>query len=176
LYGLSIATAMDAARAVSSITRLIFNCATAVQACNDLHGKYKNADQTLGSIATEGSTLQDSLLHLQHLMLHNPAALSSRWDVKSMLPQTFETAIESFAKVLAALHLELEKYNGKGGSSSGTALARSLKIKLLWNENAMQDVLVRLRAHQQSLQFLLAILQMYIHYPFAPYHAWYFRD
>jgi hypothetical protein len=167
---------MDAARAVSSITRLIFNCATAVQACNDLHGKYKNADQTLGSIATEGSTLQDSLLHLQHLMLHNPAALSSRWDVKSMLPQTFETAIESFDKALAALHLELEKYSSKGGSSSGTALARSLKIKLLWNENAMQDVLVRLRAHQQSLQFLLAILQMYIHYPFAPYYAWYFRD
>ena len=153
---------MDAACAASALVGLIFNCATAVQACNDLRGKYKSADQTLRSIATEGSTLGASLLQLQHMMLRDPAALASRWDVKSMLPQTFETAIESFAKVLDALLLKLKELDGSAGSSPGMTLTRSLKIKLLWNENSMRDMLIQLRGHQQSLQFLLTILQMYI--------------
>jgi hypothetical protein len=151
---------MDAACAASALVGLLFNCATAIQQCNDLRGKYKAADRTLRSIATEGSTLRTSLLQLEHLMLRDPAALSSRWDIESMLPQTFETAIESFNTVLDVLLLEFEKFNGKAGLSSGSALTRGLKVKLLWNESAMQDVLVQLRAQQQSLQFLLTILQM----------------
>ncbi|KAE9378909.1 hypothetical protein N431DRAFT_450834 [Stipitochalara longipes BDJ] len=151
---------MDAACAASALVGLLFNCATAVKQCNDLRGNYKNADRTLRSIATEASTLRTSIHQLQHLMLRDPAALSTRWDMESMLPQTFETAIEAFNKVLEALFRELEKFDGKAGQSLGLTLTRGLKIKLLWNESAMQDILVQLRAQQQSLQFLLTILQM----------------
>ncbi len=154
---------MDAVCAASALVGLLFNCATAVKQCNDLRGHYKNADQTLRSIATEVSTLRSSIHQLQHLMQRDPAALSSRWDLKSMLPQTFEAAIQAFNNVLDALLLELAtfKFDDKAGQSLKLTLTRGLKIKLLWSESAMQDLLVQLRAQQQSLQFLLNVLHMY---------------
>ncbi|KAH6666929.1 hypothetical protein B0J14DRAFT_192378 [Halenospora varia] len=155
---------MDAACAAAALVGLVFNCATAFKACNDLRGKYKNVDQTLQSIATEVSTLQLCLGQLQHLMQRDPAGLSSRWNVEPMLPQTFHTAIESFRKMILDLLRELEKIAGRRSSSSEIPLMRSSKFKFLWNEAAMQDLLSQIRAHQQSLQFLLHILQMYSHY------------
>ena len=151
---------MDAACAASALVGLVFSCATAFKTCNDLRGKYKNADQTLQYISTEVSTLQLCLGQLQHLMQRDPVALSSRWDVEPMLPQTFETAIESFRTMLSALLRELEKITGRKSSRSDIVLLRSSKVKLLWNEAVMQDLLTRIRAHQQSLQFLLHVLQM----------------
>ncbi|KAH8682800.1 hypothetical protein BGZ60DRAFT_560573 [Tricladium varicosporioides] len=151
---------MDAACAAAALVGLVFNCATAFKACNDLRGKYKNVDQTLQSIATEVSTLQLCLGQLQHLMQRDPAGLSSRWNVEPMLPQTFHTAIESFRKMILDLLRELEKINGRRSSSSEILPMRRSKFKFLWNEATMQDLLSQIRAHQQSLQFLLHILQM----------------
>jgi hypothetical protein len=151
---------MEAACAASALVGLVFNCATAFKTCNDLRGKYKRADQTLQSITTEASTLQLCLNQLQHLMQRDPAALSSRWIVEPMLPQTFETVIESFQRMILSLLEELEKVTGRRTSSSDGCLVRSSKVKLLWNEAAMQGLLRQIHAHQQSLQFLLHILQM----------------
>jgi len=81
-----------------------------------------------------------------------------------MLPQTFETqrAIRSFEKLQAMILRKLEKLNSNGKTllSLGARLTQSLKIKLIWNEGAMQDILVQLHTHQQSFQFLLTILPM----------------
>jgi hypothetical protein len=153
---------MEAIAAASAISTLVFNCGTAVHACNTLRGKWKNADQALRSISTEGSTLKASLLQLSHLMAQDPAALSSRWDATPLLPQTFQSAIESFERVLNDLQKELRKLNGASGRSTSTMLTGTLKLKYMWNEEAMKDILVQLRCHQQSLQFLLTILQMYV--------------
>lgn len=126
---------MEAICAVSAIASLIYNCGTVVKVCNDIRVKFKDADKTLRSIATETSVLQGSLHQLHHLMLRDPAALSSRWDVASMLPQTFELAIESFEKTLKELLVQLEKFKSddKASFTSGALLTRSLKIRLLWN-------------------------------------------
>jgi len=150
---------MEAIAAASAIVGLIFNCASAVKQCNDLRTKYRNASRTLQSVAMEGSTLRAALLQLNHLMLRDPAALSSRWDTESVLPQAFETAIDSFSLVLAALLRELEKIVGNS-PPAGLSVSRGSKTKLLWNESALQDLLAQLRAQQQSLQFLLVILRM----------------
>jgi benzoyl-CoA reductase/2-hydroxyglutaryl-CoA dehydratase subunit BcrC/BadD/HgdB len=156
---------MDAVCAASALVGLLFNCATAVKQCNDLRGHYKAADRTLRSIATEASTLRTSTHQLQHLMQRDPAALSSRWDFESMLPQTFEAAIQAFNGVLDALLRELEKFKSSSSDMarqfSESTLTRGLKIKLLWNESTMQDLLIQLRAQQQSLHFLLNVLHMY---------------
>lgn len=98
-------------------------------------------------------------------MQRDPAALSSRWDFESMLPQTFEAAIQAFNGVLDALLRELEKFKSSSSDMarqfSESTLTRGLKIKLLWNESTMQDLLIQLRAQQQSLHFLLNVLHMY---------------
>jgi hypothetical protein len=77
---------MDAASAAAAIVGLVFNCVAAIKSCNDLLSKFRNADRTLRSMATEASTLRSALLQLQHLIMRDPAALSSRWDMESMLP------------------------------------------------------------------------------------------
>lgn len=151
---------MDAACAASALVGLIFNCTMAVKTCNDLLGKYRNTPQTLSSIETEVSTLEASLLQLQHLMLRDRAALASRWDIQSLLPQTFETAIDSFKKMFSVLLADLDRINEKRRDSADSRISWGWKVKLLWNEAAMQDLLTRIRAHQQSLQFLMTILQM----------------
>jgi hypothetical protein len=150
---------MDAASAAAAIVGLVFNCATAIKACNDLLGKFRNADRILRSMATEASTLRSALLQLQHLMMRDPVALSSRWDMESMLPQTFETAIEGFRDMLAVLIGHLEGLTRKR-RAAGLQVTRVAKGKMLWNEAEMQDILVQVRAQQHSLQFLLTILQM----------------
>jgi hypothetical protein len=150
---------MDAASAAAAMVGLVFNCATAIKTCNDLLGKFKNADRTLRSMVTEASTLRSALLQLHHLMMLDPAALSSRWDIESMLPQTFETAIDGFRDMLAVLIGHLEGLTRKR-RAAGSPLSRVAKVKVVWNEVEMQDILVQVRAQQHSLQFLLTILQM----------------
>jgi hypothetical protein len=157
-FPISHLCAMDAASAAAAIVGLVFNCATAIKSCNDLRGKFRNADRTLRSMATEASTLRSALLQLQHLMMLDPAALS-RWDMESMLPQTFETAIEGFRVMLAVLIGHLDGLTKKR-KAAGSPLTRRAKGKMMWNEAEMQDVLVQIRAQQHSLQFLLTILQM----------------
>ncbi|RDW58445.1 hypothetical protein BP5796_12375 [Coleophoma crateriformis] len=147
---------MDAACAASALVGLIFNCATAIKTCNDLRGRYKNIPSTLSSIETETSTLLSSLYQLQHLMQRDPIALSSIWDAQSMLPQTFEKAIEGFRQMVSTLLHDLERIK----PSSDIQVQWTFKLKFLWNEAPMQDLLSRIRAHQQSLQFLMSIINL----------------
>ena len=64
--------------------------------------------------------------------------------------------------MLAALNHDLVRITGKKRASLGATFKQIWKVKLLWDEAAMQDLLVQIRGHQQSLQFLLTILQMFV--------------
>jgi nucleoside diphosphate kinase len=59
---------MDVVSSVGAIVALVFNFATAIKTCNDIRGRYKEAEKTVGSIRHELETLQGALQELASIM------------------------------------------------------------------------------------------------------------
>lgn len=144
---------MDVVSSVGAVVGLVFNFATAIKTCNDIRGRYKDADRTIGSIRHELETLQGALQGLANLMMHDASALTSRWDTNKMLPGTFERAVRGFRRTIRGLQDDMEPLRGIG------RLGKMDKVKMIWNEDGMKEHLVQLRAQSSALQLLLLVLQ-----------------
>jgi hypothetical protein len=91
---------MDVVSSVGGVVGLVFNFATAIKTCNDISGRYKDADRTIGSIRHELETLQGALQELANLMMHDASALTSRWDTNKSLAGTFERTVGGFKRTI----------------------------------------------------------------------------
>lgn len=59
---------MDVVSSAAAVVGLVFNFATAIKTCNDIRGRYKDAEKTIGSIRHELETLQGALQELANIM------------------------------------------------------------------------------------------------------------
>ena len=145
---------MEVVASAASVVGLVFNFATAVKTCNDIHGRYKGADRTIESIKHELETLQAALQELANIMMNDASALSSTWDTNKSLPRTFSRAMTGFSRTIKRLQDEIEPLR-----QEATQLKRSDKLKLIWNDDGMKEHLGQLRAQSSALQLLLVVLQ-----------------
>ena len=144
---------MDVVSSVAAVVGLVFNFATAIKTCNDIRGRYKDADRTIRSIKHELETLQGALQELANLMMHDASALTSRWDTNKSLPGTFDRALSGFKRTINGLQADMAPLR------SNSPLGKMDKAKLLWNEEGMKEHLGQLRAQSSALQLLLLVLQ-----------------
>lgn len=144
---------MDVVSSVSAIVGLVFTFATAIKTCNDIRGRYKDADRTIGSIRDELETLQGALQQLANLMMHDASALTSQWDTNKTLPGTFERAVRGFKRTIRSLQDDMEPLRNHA------RLERMDKVNLIWNDDGMKEHLGQLRAQSSALQLLLLVLQ-----------------
>ncbi|TVY43977.1 hypothetical protein LOCC1_G003277 [Lachnellula occidentalis] len=145
---------MDIVSSAAAVVGLVFNFATAIKTCNDLRSKYKAAARTIESIKHELETTQGALQGTANLMMHDADALASRWDLNKTLPTTFARAIKGFKKTVNDLLDDMEPLKRKD-----SRLGKMDKVKLLWNEDAMEEHLRQLRAQSSALNLLLTVLQ-----------------
>jgi hypothetical protein len=144
---------MDVVSSVAAVVGLVFNFATAIKTCNDIRGRYKDAEKTIGSIRHELETLQGALQGLANLMMHDASALTSQWDTNKTLPGTFERALRGFKRTIKGLQDDMEPLRNH------RSLGKMDKVKMIWNEDGMKEHLGQLRAQSSALQLLLLVLQ-----------------
>lgn len=138
---------MNVVASIAAVVGLVFNFATAIKRCNDIRGRYKGADQTISSIKQELEVLQSALQELANLMIHDPSALSSRWDTSKTLPTTFRRALNGFDGTITNLLRTL-------GRLSGERLRSIDRMKVVWNENGMEEHRRQLEGQTMALQLL----------------------
>ena len=118
---------MDVVSSVAAVVGLVFNFATAIKKCHDIHAQYKDADRTISSIRHELETLHSALQELANLIMHDASALSSRWDSSKTLPTNFRRALRGFDGTIKDLLKTL-------GRISSDKLGWVDWLKVVWND------------------------------------------
>lgn len=115
---------------------------------------------TITAIYSESTVISTSLAHIQGLCTRNPDALRSTLLERPELEATFDQALTGCVLVYSVLDDEVQRLyvaiekDGLAGSMG--------RIKLIWKEDAMRDVLVQIRGQQAALGLLIQALQMYV--------------
>ncbi|KAF2119043.1 hypothetical protein BDV96DRAFT_568953 [Lophiotrema nucula] len=149
---------MDPLAITTTVISISARCVRSARALYELCGKYKDASMTITAIYSETTVISTSLAHIQALCTKNPDALRSTLSERSDLEHTFDQALTGCVLVYSVIDDEVQRlYSGIGTEGMTGAMS---KMKLLWKEDAMKDVLVQIRGQQQALSLLIQALQM----------------
>ncbi|MCJ1284978.1 hypothetical protein MMC26_004315 [Xylographa opegraphella] len=145
---------MDPLSMTVAITSLVMKCASIVKAAQDVRGRYKAATLTISSIATECVTVSTALSHLQNLAINDGS-------VDADVVNTLETVVIGCTLTISVLEeYILELITDKKVSNSADITSKwTTKVKFLWNEVEMRELLQQLRGHQASITLLLTVLR-----------------
>ena len=140
-----------------AITSLVMKCASIVKAAQDVRGRYKAATLAISSIATECVAVSTALSHLQSLTINDGS-------VDADVVNTLETVVIGCTLTISVLDeyiLELIADNNVLKTADVTT-KWTTKVKFLWNEAEMKELLQQLRGHQSSITLLLTVLRRYV--------------
>ncbi|MCJ1402608.1 hypothetical protein MMC11_005828 [Xylographa trunciseda] len=146
---------MDPLSMTVAISSLVMTCASIVKAAQDVRGRYKAATLTISSIAAECVAVSTALSLLQNL------SISGNGSVDADVVNTLETVVIGCTLTISVLHeyiLELITDNNVLKSADAKSKWRT-KVKFLWNEVEMKELLLQLRGHQSSITLLLTVLR-----------------
>ncbi|MCJ1393744.1 hypothetical protein MMC18_006620 [Xylographa bjoerkii] len=138
-----------------AIASLVMKCASIVKAAQDVRGRYKAATLTISSMATECVTVSTALSHLQNL------AINDNGSVDVDVVNTLETVVIGCTLTISVLdEYILELTTDKSVLKSADSSSKwTTKVKVLWNEAEMRELLQQLRGYQSSITLLLTVLQ-----------------
>lgn len=124
---------------------------------DDAKTKYSHASLMIASISSECSVLAVALGQIEKVVKRDNKNLSSKLDpATSDLNISLELALGGCRTILLSLDEEVKKITGAKGSHP---LKWKSKVKYVWNEAGMKDLLITLRGQQAALHLLLAALQ-----------------
>jgi hypothetical protein len=154
---------MDPLSIVASASSLVFASVRAVKGLCDLRERYKTAGTMIASISSECMVLHIALSQIQKLALIDSFfdRLASQLDLKD----SFELALLSCTQTLSALEEEIRELSPKGEQKDD----HFLRLKYLWNEESMREILLQLRSQQNAISVLLTAIQTYSSHPLANY-------
>ena len=150
---------MDPLTICATVASLVKTCGTAVTTCNGLLNKYKNAPDLLASIRTECTTIKMTLSYIDWLVKRDTDLLSSQLKDHGPLAETFEVALTGYATTFSLLDAELQQlYNG---NQDDKAYKWKDKMRYMWDENHVKDLLNHMRGLRSAVNLVVAALQMY---------------
>ena len=148
---------MDPLTITASVVGLTAMCIQTGKALHDFKNKYQYASLTIIAICTETSIISISLSRIQSSMLSNPDGLSLKLAAGSSLEETLDHALNGCYVVFEELQAETQKLNGAAQSDSSSP-SFGAKIRHVWNEKHMQDILTQIRGLQNALTLLFQLL------------------
>ena len=152
---------MDPLSITSSVVGLTAICVQTAKALNDIKGKFQNAGLTIAAICTETTIVSASLARIQSSVLGNPDGLSEKLGARPDLEATLDHALIGCYVVFDVLQTEVQKLT-ESAQSSAVDLSFRAKLRYLWNESTMQDILTQIRGLQTALTLLLQLLGAYV--------------
>ncbi|KAF2202759.1 hypothetical protein GQ43DRAFT_462125 [Delitschia confertaspora ATCC 74209] len=149
---------MDPLAAASAVIAISGRCVRTARALYDLRTKYKDASITISAIYSESTVISTSLGHIHMLISKNSESLRTTLRDRPELSVTFDQALTGCVLVYSVLDDEVTKlYSGIG--KEGVASVRT-RMKFLWKEEGMKDILMQIRGQQTALGLLIQALQM----------------
>ena len=148
---------MDPLSITASVVGLTATCVQTAKTLSDLKDKFQNASLTISAICTETTIISASLSQIQSLMLGNPDGLSNKLQQRPDLESTLDQSLTGCYIVFDVLQAEVQKlleFSPPGSSEFGLRT----KLRYMWNESTMQDILTQIRGLQTALTLLLQIL------------------
>ncbi|CCA68027.1 hypothetical protein PIIN_01894 [Serendipita indica DSM 11827] len=123
----------------------------------DLLGRYKRSNLTLLCLCTEVFIIEKALVKLQAYGTENPRAFGFNDKDAS---KDIDCALFATSITLSELSRQLEKLGGRIEAESRPRATTLEKLKLLWREEDMKQILDHLRGQHSALQFLLTAITM----------------
>lgn len=152
---------MDPLSVTASVVSLTAICVQTAKALNDLRGKLQSADLTIAAICTEATIISASLSRIQSSMLGSPDGLSDKLSARPDLEATLDQALTGCCVVFDVLQAEIRKLT-ESAQSVSSDLGLKARLRFLWSESTMQDILTQLRGLQTALTLLLQLLGTYV--------------
>ncbi|EXL55717.1 hypothetical protein FOCG_06267 [Fusarium oxysporum f. sp. radicis-lycopersici 26381] len=143
---------MDPLSIATSVVGLTATCLSTCKKLHDLAGEYEDVPTIIAMICSESTVISMGLSELQSKILHRDD-LAQAWASRTDILNVFETALTGCMTVFSCLEAETRNLKLKNPG----VLA---KLKFIWNQDRLKELLEALRGQQTSITFLLNILEM----------------
>ncbi|KAF5646573.1 GTPase-activating protein [Fusarium sp. NRRL 25303] len=143
---------MDPLSIASSLVGLTATCLSTCKKLHDLAGEYQDVPVVIAMICSESTIISIGLSELQMKILQRDD-LAQAWASKTEIWTAFETALTGCMVVFSCLEAETRSLRSKNPGVWA-------KIKFIWNQDRLKELLGALRAQQSSITFLLSLLEL----------------
>ncbi|KAG4264995.1 hypothetical protein FPRO04_00721 [Fusarium proliferatum] len=151
--GLSFSAHLDEAhRSYFAIVGLTATCLSTCKKLHDLAGEYQDVPAVIAMICSESTIISIGLSELQMKILRRDD-LAQAWASKTEIWMAFETALTGCMVVFSCLEAETRSLRSKNPGVWA-------KIRFIWNQDRLKELLGALRAQQSSITFLLSLLEL----------------
>ncbi|KAF4628319.1 hypothetical protein G7Y89_g9827 [Cudoniella acicularis] len=144
---------MDPISIASTVLGITSQCLKCAKILNNLRQTYSNAAITISALGSETAIVSASLSQMQMMLLQNPETF------KTELLPVFDTAITGCSVTFSCLYSEVVKL-AAGDSSPGQEPGFKAKVRVVWNNELMNELLLHIRGQQTALTLLLQLLHM----------------
>lgn len=135
---------------------LIKTSLTVTMALHDFQSKYKDAPVVIVSICSESTVIGATLSQMQGLLLGRQD-LAGVWRARTDLAMALDTAITGCMVVYSCLDIEVKRIISTGSGPGDTRWKSRLRV--MWNEKKLQELLTALRGQQTAISLLIQLLQ-----------------
>lgn len=146
---------MDPLTLASGITSLIGTATKLINSFNSIQGRYGTAEHVLPAIVKECRLVKVGVTKIQRLLDANNSRFRDNEDVLGVL----ESSLAGCSSLLLALSDELNGIGIAGENVGPSNITWRTRLRAIWNETSMKELLTQLRAQHSGLSFVLDILQ-----------------
>jgi hypothetical protein len=148
---------MDPLSITAAVASLIFTCAKVTKCFQAVKSTYSSAPTTITSMTSECAVISTALSQIQSLVLKDPIILSSHLSSQNSLQTCFENVLTGCTLTMSVIEEEIGKLI-EGEQGMGTVGFKA-KVKFIWKEDMMVDLLQQIRGQQSALSLLTTVLQ-----------------
>jgi hypothetical protein len=153
---------MDPLTVTVSVASFLSNCLTTVKVLSSLSSRYQHVLNTISSIVSETTYLGSFLAHVQQLLLINAPNVNDASPAGRELRQTFDIALTACLITFGCLEEEVRHLAIRMPEGAGAEWKE--KVKRLWKDDIMNEILMQIREQQATMALLVQTLQMCGHY------------
>ena len=150
---------MDPFTISTAVAPLILSSAKLTMLISAVKSSYTNAPVTLIATSAECRVMHMTLSKIQGLVYKSDSDLSLRLTTQKPLREAFDDALSGCRMTLAALDFELEKLVEPKLGTQTTGFGFRAKVRLVWKEDIMKQLLDQTRSQMTSLQYLIQFLE-----------------
>ncbi|KAL2204209.1 hypothetical protein CC79DRAFT_1277158 [Sarocladium strictum] len=147
---------MDPLSIASTVVALTATCLSTCKKLSDLAGRYEEVPLVIATLCAESTVISCALSQLQILILQRDD-LAQAWSSKTDIREAFEMGLNGCMLVFSCLEAETRQLQTQMPGSSGPSVWT--KIKFMWNQDRLKELLTALRGQQTSINFLLQVLE-----------------
>ena len=148
---------MDPLSITANVVGITTTCLATIKALNDLRTKFREAALTLAAICSESAVISATLSRLQSFIMSQERKFLKCFEDRMELVATFDIALLGCVAVFSCLQEEIGRITR---GMDNPQIGKFGKIKMLWREDVMQELLRQIRCQQVAISLPIQILQM----------------